>query len=242
VNGVVQVVESVPDALARVVAGSLGQATAAGFSLFLSGGSTAEACYRRLAALSAPGSGATIPVDWTAVDVYLGDERCVPPDHADSNHRMIAEVLLGPVGPVRSDHPMYRSGPPEAAAAAYQRLVDALGPLDLIHLGMGPDGHCASLFPGSVALEVDDPGVLVMANRDPNANNAHDRITLTLPAIARARLVVFTVSGASKRSAFGRIVAGDDLPAARATADRVLWLVDPAALGDTALPVQGPGG
>ena len=149
------------------------------------------------------------------MDVYLGDERCVPPDDPDSNHRMIAEVLLGPVGPVRSDHPMYRSGPPEAAAAAYQKELDRTGsaPSTWSTSGMGPDGHCASLFPGSVALEVDDPGVLVMANRDPKANNAHDRITLTLPAIARARLVVFTVSGESKRSPSGASRAGEDLPA-----------------------------
>jgi 6-phosphogluconolactonase len=223
------------------VAAALSEADADGFSLFLSGGPTAEGCYRRLAALSGAGSDHGRSVDWTAVDVYLGDERCVPPDHPDSNHRMIAEVLLGPVGPVRSDHPMYRSGPPEEAAAAYQELVDPLGPLDLVHLGLGPDGHCASLFPDSVALGVEDPGVLVMATRDPNANNPHDRLTLTLPAIARARLVVFTVSGESKRSAFGRIVAGDDLPAARVTAGRVLWLVDAAALGEARLPAPGTG-
>ncbi len=76
----------------------------------------------------------------------------------------------------------------------------------------------------------------MVANQDPNANNPHDRITLTLPAIARARLVVFTVSGASKREAFRGIVAGADLPAARVTAERVVWLVDADAIGDTPLP------
>jgi 6-phosphogluconolactonase/glucosamine-6-phosphate isomerase/deaminase len=80
-----------------------------------------------------------------------------------------------------------------------------------------------------------DPDVLVMANRDPNANNPHDRVTLTLAGIARARLVVFTVKGESKRSAFERIRAGADLPAARVTADQVLWLVDAAAADDTSL-------
>jgi 6-phosphogluconolactonase len=236
VHGAVQVVESVPDAFAHLVAATRRRRPDEGFSLFLSGGSTAEQCYRRLAARSGAGAGGERSMDWTGVDVYLGDERCVPIDHPDSNYRMVAEVLLGPVGPVRSDHPMYRSGPPDEAAAAYQQLIEPLGSFELIHLGLGPDGHCASLFPGSVALDVEDPGVLVMANRDPNAVNPHERITLTLPAIARAGVVVFTVSGRSKRTALQRVVAGDDLPATRVTAEQVLWLVDPAAVGDTRLP------
>jgi len=242
VNGTVEVVESVPAAFAELVSVRLAEARyeergdGGGRSLFLSGGPTAEACYRQLAARSEPGPGDRPRVDWTSVDVYLGDERCVPPDHPDSNHRMVAEVLLGPVGPVRSDHPMYRSGSPDRAAADYQQLLDPLSAFDVVHLGMGPDGHCASLFPGSAALGVEDPAVLVMADRDPNARNPHDRITLTLAAIARARLVVFTVSGDSKRDAFRRLVAGDDLPAARVTAGEVIWLVDAAAVGDTELP------
>ena len=82
------------------------------------------------------------------MDVYLGDERCVPPDDPDSNHRMIRETLLDTVGPVGSDHPMYRRRHPEAAAAAYQAEIEPLAGFDLVHLGLGPDGHCASLFPG----------------------------------------------------------------------------------------------
>ncbi len=246
-NGTVEVVDSVPAAFADLVSVRLAAApdprrrAGGGLSLFLSAGPTAEACYRQLAARSGPPrsgprSGDGPGVDWTAVDVYLGDERCVPPDDPDSNHRMVAEVLLGPVGPVRSDHPMYRSGSPEQAAADYQQLLDALGPFDVVHLGMGPDGHCASLFPDSPALDVEDPAVLVMANRDPHAHNPHDRITLTLAAIARARLVVFTVSGDSKRDAFRRLMAGDDLPAARVRAGEVIWLADAAAVGDTRIP------
>lgn len=235
-NGAVEVVQSVPEAFASLVADRLSGSDARGRSLFLSGGPTAKASYRQLAARSGRRTGPGASVDWTTVDVYLGDERCVPPDHPDSNHRMIEEVLLGPLGPVRSDHPMYRSGPPDQAAAAYQWLIEPLDQFDLVHLGMGPDGHCASLFPGSVALDIDDPEVLVMANRDPNAVNPHDRITITLAAIARARLVVFTVSGESKRDAFQRIVAGDDLPAARVRAGEIRWLVDAAASGDIALP------
>jgi len=108
-----------------------------------------------------------------------------------------------------------------------------LSSFDLVHLGVGPDGHCASLFPGSDALDIEDPGILVVASRDPNATNPYDRITLTLPAIARARLVVFTVAGTSKRDAFSQIVSGDDLPAARVSADEVVWLVDADAAGDS---------
>jgi 6-phosphogluconolactonase len=152
---------------------------------------------------------------------------------------MITETLIDAVGPVGSDHPMYRSGPPDEAAAAYQRELEPLPRFDLVHLGLGPDGHCASLFPDSPALAIDDPGVLVAANRDPNANNPHDRITLTLPGIARAALVVFTVSGASKHPALARMVAGEDLPASRVTADEVVWLVDGDAAGDTVLPGGG---
>jgi 6-phosphogluconolactonase len=229
-----ELVDSVSDAFARLVADRLAAPRGGGFSLFLSGGSTAQDCYARLAELT--GTGGNGPsVDWHTVDVYLGDERCVPPDDDDSNHRMIAATLLDKVGPVGSDHPMYRSGTPGDAADAYQREIGGLGSYDLVHLGLGPDGHCASLFPDSVALASVDPDVLVMANRDPNANNPHDRVTLTLAGIARARLVVFTVKGESKRSAFERIRAGADLPAARVTADQVLWLVDAAAADDTSL-------
>jgi 6-phosphogluconolactonase len=241
-----EVVESVTDAFARLVADMLAEPPASGFSLFLSGGPIAEQAYRDLAALTGPQLGDDRghtsdhrSIDWSRVDTYLGDERCVPPDDPDSNHRMVAEVFLDVVGPVRSDHPMYHSGPPDQAAAAYQREVESLDRFDLVHLGLGPDGHCASLFPDSAALAIDDPDVLVAANRDPHAVNPHDRITLTLPGIARASLAVFTVSGASKRSALAGVVAGDDLPAARVTAREVLWLIDADAVGDTQLPGGG---
>jgi 6-phosphogluconolactonase len=237
VNGKIRVVDSVPEAFAQLVAETINaRPSGDGFSLFLSGGSTAEECYGQLAALTGNGATAPVVVDWSSVDVYLGDERCVPIDDKDSNYKMISEVLLSKVGPVRSDLPMYRSGQPDVAAAAYQRAVEPLGPLDLIHLGVGPDGHTASLFPGSVALGIDDPAVLVVANSDPNGNNPHDRITLTRPGIARGRLVVFTVSGQAKGEAFRRILAGEDLPASRVTADQVVWLVDQAAVGDAQLP------
>jgi 6-phosphogluconolactonase len=212
----------VPEAFADLVADELSTAPD-GYSLFLSGGGTAVDCYRALAARSG--------LPWSGVDVYLGDERCVPPDDPDSNHRMIVETLLDAVGPVRSDHPMYTSGPPAEAAAAYQELVARIVP-DLVHLGLGPDGHTASLFPGSVALEDTDPSHLVVASTDPNGVNAHERLTLTYAGIARARRTVVTVAGASKREALGRLLAGEDLPAGRLVGDDLVWLVDAEALGD----------
>jgi len=212
VNGTVRLVGSVPEAFATLAAGAI-TAAPRGCTLFLSGGGTAVECYEALAARRG--------VDWSAVDVFLGDERCVPPDDPDSNHRMVVGTLLDAVGPVRSD-----------PAAAYQALIAPLPDLGLVHLGLGPDGHTASLFPGSDALDDTDPSHLVVANRDPNGVNRHDRLTLTYAAISRARQVVFTVSGASKRDALARIAAGEDLPAARVAGPDVLWLVDAAALGD----------
>ncbi|HEY4928690.1 MAG TPA: 6-phosphogluconolactonase [Acidimicrobiales bacterium] len=221
-NGIVRLVPSVPEAFADLVVTELSTASA-GYALFLSGGGTAVECYRTLATRPA--------VAWGGVDVYLGDERCVPPDDPDSNHRVIVETLLDVVGPVRSDHPMYTSGAPAEAAAAYQELVVAVIP-DLVHLGLGPDGHTASLFPGSVALDDTDATHLVVATTDPNGVNIHERITLTYAGIARARRTVVTVAGASKRDALGRLLAGEDLPAGRLTGNDLLWLVDADALGD----------
>ena len=221
-NGTILLVPSVPEAFADLMVHELADAEP-GYSLFLSGGGTATACYRALATRSG--------LPWHGVDIYLGDERCVPPDDPDSNHRMIIEVLLDVVGPVRGDHPMYGSGTAAEAAARYQDLVDDLRP-DLVHLGLGPDGHTASLFPGSTGLADADPDHLVVANSDPSGVNPHERITLTVGGIARARRTVITVAGASKRQAFSRIRAGEDLPAGRVTGRDILWLVDADAMGD----------
>jgi 6-phosphogluconolactonase len=115
----------------------------------------------------------------------------------------------------------------ETAAAAYDATIAAAPPIGLVHLGLGPDGHTASLFPGSPALDIADR--LVVANGDDL--HPHPRLTFTFAALARARLVVFTVAGADKRAAFARVCNGDDVPAAHVTAERVVWLVDPAAAG-----------
>jgi 6-phosphogluconolactonase/glucosamine-6-phosphate isomerase/deaminase len=115
----------------------------------------------------------------------------------------------------------------EKAADAYDELLGEYGPLDLVHLGLGPDGHTASLFPGSPAL--DERERLVVPTGDDL--HPHPRLTLTFPALAQARLAVFTVAGDDKRDALQRVKAGDDLPAERVSAARVIWLVDEAANG-----------
>jgi 6-phosphogluconolactonase len=115
----------------------------------------------------------------------------------------------------------------------YQLRIGELGKFDVLHLGLGPDGHTASLFPSSPALEA-DPGRLVVMNEDPLGNNKHPRMTLTFTGITRARLVLVTVSGEEKRDALHRVAGGEELPGAQIRADRVVWLADPAAAGDLA--------
>ncbi len=217
-------VDDVPRAFARTVAEAFAARPGPRFSLVLSGGPTARACYEVLAT--------TEGIEWPAVDVYVGDERVVPPDDEDANQRLIRESLLDRVGPVGSFSPMPTEGPVDECVATYQRTMAEVlaGPgIDVIHLGMGPDGHTASLFPGSPELDA-GPGVFVAATTDPNGRNPHPRLTLTLPAINAARTAVFTVSGASKADAVAALVRGDDIPAAHVDAARVVWLVDAAAL------------
>jgi 6-phosphogluconolactonase len=188
-------------------------------SIALSGGSTAEASYRALA---------TRAMDWTATDVYLGDERFVPVTDPDSNEGMIRRALFA-TAPPRSLHSMAGGGATvEAAADAYDELVRANDPIDVTHLGLGPDGHTASLFPGAATLEITDR--LVVSAGD--ELHPHPRLTFTYTAIDRSPLVVFTVAGEGKRDAFARVRAGDDsLPATRVRAAQIIWLADKPALG-----------
>jgi len=213
VHGELRVVDDVPAAFAALVAAETPR------SIAFSGGSTARQCYEQLAARDGPA--------WSGVEAWFGDERWVPVSDPESNEGMTREVLLDRV-PVAAVHSMRDAGATiDEAAAAYDADVAAAPPIELVHLGLGPDGHTASLFPGSAALAVDDR--LVVANADDL--HPHPRLTFTFPALTRSRLVVFTVAGADKRDAFARVRAGEDLPAARVDAERVVWLVDPAALG-----------
>ena len=217
-NGELIVVEDVPGEFAERVIEAFHNRPEEEFSVALSGGSTARRCYERLADDGAE------QIDWWAVDVYWGDERCVPPDDPASNERLVRESLLERVGAAHAVYPMRCEEGPDP----YQLRIGELGRIDLVHLGMGPDGHTASLFPDSAALTA-DPGRLVVLNEDPNGLNPYKRMTLTYSAIARARLVIFTVSGEEKRDCMRRIAAGEDLPANRVQAERIVWLVDESA-------------
>ena len=191
------------------------------FSLAVSGGDTARACYERLA------DDAGTQIDWWKVDVYWGDERCVPHDSPDSNYHLVRTALLEQVGAVNANYPMFCEEGPDP----YQLRLGELGRLDVVHLGLGDDGHTASLFPGSAGLGA-DPGRLVVMNEDPTGVNPYPRMTLTLAGIARARLVLVTVAGAAKRAALKRVVDGDaGCPASHVQADRVVWIADREAAG-----------
>jgi 6-phosphogluconolactonase len=208
--GTVQVVPHVPAAFAELVA------QRAPRSLALSGGDTARSSYELLA---------TADVAWGEVEVWFGDERWLPVHDPESNEGMARVTFLDAVEP-RAIHSMYDAhGTIDDAALRYDGLVRDAPPLELVHLGLGPDGHTASLFPGSAALG--ETSRFVVTNGDDL--HPHPRLTLTFPALARARLVVFTVAGAGKHDAFQRIRDGEDLPAGRVDAEEVLWLVDEAA-------------
>ncbi|CAA9214737.1 MAG: 6-phosphogluconolactonase, eukaryotic type [uncultured Acidimicrobiales bacterium] len=220
-NGEIITVDDVPGEFSERVVEAFLNRPGDGFSLVLSGGGTARRCYERLADDGAD------QIDWWQVDVFWGDERCVPPGDPDSNERLGREALLERVGAANAVYPMRCDDGPDA----YQQRVAQAGRLDLVHLGLGPDGHTASLFPGSTGLDA-DPGRLVVLNEDPTGRNVHKRMTLTFSGIARARLVVVTVEGEEKREAFAAVRRGDpDLPAGRIKADHLVWLVDPAAMG-----------
>jgi len=219
--GEVEVVHDVPGRFAAATIDAFIDRSGDTFSLAVSGGRTARRCYERLASDGAEA------IDWWAVDLYWGDERCVDPDSPASNQRLVREALLERVGAANEVHPMQCGDGPEP----YQLKLSTLPALDVVHLGMGPDGHTASLFPGSPALEA-DAGRLVTMNEDPSGSNPHRRMTFTFSAIARARLVIITIEGEEKREALDRVRAGEDLPIARVRAPRVLWLIDPTAAGN----------
>jgi 6-phosphogluconolactonase len=210
VLGEVRTVDNVPQAFAALVAQT------APASIALSGGETARQCYELLA---------TADVAWVGVEVFFGDERWVPVHDPDSNEGMARVTFLDAVEP-HAIHGMYLPGAtPEGGAAAYDELVRSVPPIALVHLGLGPDGHTASLFPGSPTLDETERFVVTAGDE----LHPHPRLTFTLPAIARAECVVVTVAGSEKREAFARVQRGDDLPAARLPGEHLIWLVDEAA-------------
>ena len=211
-------------------------ASAGRFSVALSGGSTPRALYRLLAE---PPFGEAI--DWRRVHLFWGDERFVPPDHPDSNYRLAREAFISRVPiPAANVHPIpTEGGDPEATAAQYEETLrhffatpeGEMPHFDLILLGMGAEGHTASLFPGSPALDEHDR--LVVATYIPKLGAW--RLTLTPPVLRCARHVLFLVSGLDKASALREVLEGPydprRLPAQVARPDKgdLTWLADGAA-------------
>ena len=206
------------------------------FTLALAGGATPRATYTRLA--QRPCSEA---LAWDRAFVFFGDERCVRPDHPESNYRMAHETLLSkvPLPPAQVFRIRGEDEDSEAAAADYARvLAEVFGArrgelprFDVILLGMGVDGHTASLFPGSPVLkEIFRPVAAVHAA----AAAIPERITLTLPVLNAAAHVVFLVEGAEKAKAVKAVlVDGALLPAGmvRPVDGQLIWLLDRAAAG-----------
>ena len=231
--------EILPDAqtLARHVAEWMTQAALAAsrpFRVSLSGGSTPKTLYSLLAADDFRNR-----FPWERVSWYWGDERFVPYDHPDSNYRMTREAMLAkaPVPP-ENVHPVPADGTPEEAARRYERTLreaygaatlDPARPLfDITLLGLGADGHTASLLPGQPVLEERTRWVMAVSHGRPEV-----RITMTYPAIDSSRFVAFLVAGREKAAILNTIRGGDSaLPAARVRpVGDLIWFVDKAAAG-----------
>lgn len=207
------------------------------FSVGLAGGSTPRAMYELLASPQYQAQ-----VDWPNIDVFFGDERCVQPDDPQSNYRMAREALLSKV-PVPGDN-IYRMrgempDPNEAAKEYGQMLKEkfAENGLDLIYLGMGGDGHTASLFPRTAALN--EAKHRCVANHVPQLNAW--RLTLTAPFINRAQQVIVMVTGADKAKRLSEVLEGprdpERLPIQliQPASGKMSWLIDAPAAGMNAM-------
>lgn len=225
--------EWVAGATAQIVA-RLRAATAARrrATLVLSGGSTPAPIFRALAGEAR--------LDWQAVHFFWGDERTVPPDHADSNFRMARETLLDPLGIAPDDARVHRfpteAAPRDAAAMVEQNIrrffetpPGEVPSFDVVLLGMGDDGHTASLFPGTEALK--EPTHLTAANSVPTLNTT--RLTLTYPVLNAARAVLVLVRGEKKAALVAEILdgGGGQYPISHVQpADgELLWVLDAEA-------------
>jgi len=227
-----------PQLLARTAAQNIAQMAQAAideggsFTIGLSGGNTPRLLYRMLAE-----EPYTSQLDWSKVEVFFTDERCVPPEDAQSNFRMASETLLDAV-PIHPEHLHRIRGEidPQAAAIEYGRLLEQRfgdGGLDLALLGMGEDGHTASLFPGSPALaETHHRCVAVYVEK---LNSW--RVTMTLPFLNRSKEVLILVTGAAKARPVQQVLESAELdgplpaqlidPATR----QLTWFLDAAAAG-----------
>jgi len=209
-------------AVAEAVAQRLARAAAEGGNVVLTGGKTPEQAYERAAAL-AP--------DWSRVELWWGDERCVPPEDENSNYGMAKRALLDRLAaPPSAVHRIEGELGKDAGADAYEQELGSTA-LELLLLGLGPDGHMASLFPGKPALDVTDRRVV---GSEAGLEPWVDRVTLTLPALCAAKEILFVASGESKADAVRRAFAREpnrDTPASlvRADSGRTTAILDRAA-------------
>jgi 6-phosphogluconolactonase len=226
-------VHPTPEDLARAAAAWLCERAAsagARFAVCLAGGSTPRRVYELLA------SAERDRFPWDRVHWFFGDERFVPHDHPDSNYRMAREAMFD-AAPVATAnvHPIPTAGRPAQAARRYESelrefygaaTLDPQRPLfDVVLLGLGEDGHTASLFPGTKALQERERWVVDVLNP-----KSEPRITLTYPVLESTRALVFLVAGAHKRDILARVWGGEDLPAARLHGRAALhWFIDRAA-------------
>lgn len=226
-----------PDSLARAAADLLvivaedALAARGRFTVALSGGSTPKAMYTQLRGLV---------VDWARVQIFWGDERCVPPQHPDSSYQMACETLLNHIPiPLENIHRIPGEANPKQAAADYEQELrttfgNALPRFDLILLGIGDDGHIASIFPGTSSVREEHAWVVVQEHTFPPPPLV-TRITFTPPLINAAAHVVFLVAGAGKADRLKQVLRGqyqpDVMPAqiVKPTNGRLVWMVDEAA-------------
>jgi 6-phosphogluconolactonase len=197
-------------------------AVRAGGHIALSGGGTPGPAYTRAAQLEP---------DWSRVELWWVDDRCVPPDHPDSNYRLVGETLLSHlrVQP-RAVHRIHGEHPPKEAAARYDGDLQGVI-LDLAIMGIGPDGHTASLFPG--APELDERARLAVA-AEPGWEPFVPRVTMTIPALALSRLMVYLVTGADKAGPVDRAFRrppSPRTPASLVRGRRTVAVLDAAAAG-----------
>lgn len=234
--------EAAAAVVAETLAGAVGERGRA--AIALAGGGTPRGLYNRLG-----GESWRERIPWERVDLFWGDERCVPSDHPESNFRMVEETLLSKLAllPERIHRVPTELGAEKAAAAYAEELWEVLGEearFDLVLLGLGDDGHTASLFPRTPRLRDEERWVVTTRSPQP----PHRRVSLTLRVLNAARRVVFLVRGASKAAAVARVVGraaaddeeGDVPPAAlvRPAAGEPLWILDRSAAG--LLPTADP--
>jgi 6-phosphogluconolactonase len=233
-------------------AAAIATATRGRFTIALSGGATPRSLYQLLA------SEYTTRIPWATTHVFFGDERCVPPDHPDSNYAMARDALLAHIPGLESrarriegERPA-RDGASRYAEMLHREFPSTQGTspstFDVLLLGVGTDGHTASLFPGRPALS--ERSRWALATQAPPDAPVLDRVTLTFPALDAARTTLILCAGAGKQSIVARIRAagaraGDLYPVARVSAHgSVHWLLDRLAMGESVdvPPAAAPSG